>query len=125
MNRIKNLFSFEGRTRRTPFVRFTVFSVFLVWLATLADERLIAPNLCHINEDWICYLPGEVGAGNPLAIAMLCILAVPLIAIMVRRLHDQKKSGWWLLAAFTGIGILPLLYWFLSRTLDEAPPTST
>jgi len=29
----------------------------------------------------------------------------------VRRLHDLDRTGWWLLIAFTGIGIILLIVW--------------
>ena len=32
-------------------------------------------------------------------------------SVTVRRLHDVGKSGWWYLLVFTGIGIVPILYW--------------
>ena len=33
---------------------------------------------------------------------------LPSLAVGVRRLHDVGKSGWWLLIALTGIGIIYL-----------------
>ncbi len=33
------------------------------------------------------------------------------LALQVRRLHDIDRSGWWLLLALTGIGIVLLLCW--------------
>ena len=36
---------------------------------------------------------------------------LPSLGLNVRRLHDINQSGWWLLIAFTGIGVLLLLYW--------------
>ena len=42
-------------------------------------------------------------------------LFVPGISVAVRRLHDVGRSGWWLLIAFTVIGIIfPLLYWHIN-----------
>jgi len=101
------LFSFEGTLKRTPFVWFVVGCAFFVWAASLLDERVLAP--------WRGFLPGEVGAGSPLAIAAVIMVSVPLAAAMLRRLHAHGKSGWWLLIGLTGIGILPLLYWFFMR----------
>jgi uncharacterized membrane protein YhaH (DUF805 family) len=37
---------------------------------------------------------------------------IPGIAVTVRRLHDINKSGWWILIAFTVVGIIPLIYWY-------------
>ncbi len=49
-------------------------------------------------------------AGQPLTIALLALFALPTLAALVRRLHDSEVSGWWILIAFTIIGIVPLLY---------------
>ena len=36
---------------------------------------------------------------------------LPGVAVSVRRLHDLDCTGWWLLIAFTGIGIILLIVW--------------
>lgn len=43
-------------------------------------------------------------------------LFLPGLSLMVRRLHDVGRSGWWLLLWFTGIGVFVLLYWFLKSS---------
>ena len=40
-------------------------------------------------------------------------LFLPGLAVAIRRLHDVNRSGWWFLLAFTVIGILLLIYWYL------------
>jgi uncharacterized membrane protein YhaH (DUF805 family) len=40
---------------------------------------------------------------------------VPGIAVAARRLHDVNRSGWWMLIAFTIIGIIPLIIWNCSK----------
>jgi len=37
------------------------------------------------------------------------------IALVVRRLHDLNKSGWWYLIYFTLIGIPVLIYWYCKK----------
>jgi uncharacterized membrane protein YhaH (DUF805 family) len=44
---------------------------------------------------------------------------LPSIALGVRRLHDVGRSGQWLWIALTGVGCLPLLYWFLQPSSAE------
>lgn len=44
------------------------------------------------------------------------VMLVPSIAIVVRRLHDHDKSGWWILIIFVPIfGALYLLYLYVTR----------
>ncbi len=47
------------------------------------------------------------------------ILLLPSLAVAARRLHDVGRSGWWILIAFTVIGIIPLLIWYVTDTKDE------
>ena len=47
------------------------------------------------------------------------ILFLPGLAVAARRLHDIGRSGWWIIIAFTVIGIIPLLIWCVTDTKDE------
>jgi uncharacterized membrane protein YhaH (DUF805 family) len=38
---------------------------------------------------------------------------LPGLALLVRRLHDVGRSGWWVLILFTIIGIPVVLYWLV------------
>ena len=40
------------------------------------------------------------------------LMTIASTAVSVRRLHDLDMSGWWILIAFTIIGILLLVYWY-------------
>jgi len=41
-------------------------------------------------------------------------LLLPSLAVVVRRLHDTNRSGWWYLIVFTIVGIIPLIIWFVT-----------
>ena len=51
--------------------------------------------------------------------AEIYFLLLPSLAVAARRLHDVGRSGWWILIAFTVIGIIPLLIWYVTDTKDE------
>ncbi|MEM7067958.1 MAG: DUF805 domain-containing protein [Pseudomonadota bacterium] len=120
MNWFKNLFSFGGTAKRSELLRKLAGCAFLVWLGAVLDEQIIVPYLCSNDPLKIGCIPGEVTEGfsienNIVFLIMLALVLIPVIAVMVRRLQDHDKSGWWLLVAFTGIGLLPLIYWFMKR----------
>ena len=51
---------------------------------------------------------------QPIHAIVTLVTFLPGLAVSVRRLHDVNRSGWWLVIALTGIGmIFPLLYWFV------------
>ena len=52
-------------------------------------------------------------------LVFLVFLMIASFAVMVRRLHDVNRSGWWFLIYLTIIGIFVLLYWYVQKG-DEA-----
>jgi uncharacterized membrane protein YhaH (DUF805 family) len=53
---------------------------------------------------------GGNGANALLYLYDLAVL-LPSIALVVRRLHDIDRSGWWYFIVFTIVGIIPMLIW--------------
>jgi len=51
-----------------------------------------------------------VGAGVAGVVSL--VLFLPLLAATVRRLHDIGRTGWWILIAFTIIGIIVLIVFY-------------
>ena len=48
------------------------------------------------------------------------ILILPNTSLIIRRLHDINKSGWWMLLFFTIVGIIPMLYWLYFKEGDQS-----
>lgn len=93
-------FDFSGRAARSEYWYFYLFQ-FLVGIA-MQVATAIAPEV---------------------AIPVLLLnlgLAIPLIALTARRLHDRNRSGWWQLIVLTGIGGLVLMVWMMLPPKDEA-----
>jgi uncharacterized membrane protein YhaH (DUF805 family) len=45
------------------------------------------------------------------------VTMIPWYAVMIRRLHDIDKSGWWLLAALIPFGVVALImFWVRDGT---------
>jgi|TARA_B100001971_G_C17846679_1_gene361343 uncharacterized membrane protein YhaH (DUF805 family) len=45
-------------------------------------------------------------------------LIFPTFSVIVRRLHDQNKSGWHWLWSLTVAGNIPLIYWLCFKAGD-------
>lgn len=82
--------TFTGRAARSEFWFWTLFSVIANIVAGILDA--------------------VVGLGIVGMIVSLALL-LPSIAVAVRRLHDIDRTGWWILIAFTMIGIILLIVW--------------
>lgn len=91
--------TFSGRASRSEFWWFYLFTVLISWGATLVEAAMFGG--------------GAIGILS--SIASLVFL-LPSLAAGSRRLHDVNKSGWWLLIALTGIGVILLIVWWASDT---------
>lgn len=57
---------------------------------------------------------------KPLVNSLLNLaLLVPSLAVGARRLHDVGRSGWWQLLTLTVIGILVLIWWWVTETKQQ------
>jgi uncharacterized membrane protein YhaH (DUF805 family) len=105
---LKKYADFSGRARRMEFWMFVVLNVAVSVVASILDGILGMSGMI-------------AGAYGPLTLVAGLALLVPGIAVAVRRLHDQDKSGWWLLIALVPIiGALALLvFYFLEGTKGD------
>jgi uncharacterized membrane protein YhaH (DUF805 family) len=85
-----NYVGFSGRAVRSEYWYWTLFVILASLVAGIIDAVL--------------------GLGLVGAIVSLALL-LPGIAVSARRLHDLDRTAWWLLIAFTGIGLILLLVW--------------
>lgn len=102
----KKYATFAGRATRSEFWYWSLFS-WLLSLAALAIDSSLTNGSAQMDEKQL--------------FSMLVVLAtcLPSVAVSVRRLHDVKRSGWWFLVAFTGIGLILLLYWAVVPSRNE------
>ena len=96
-----NYVTFSGRAMRSEYWYWCLFLLVGGICATIADGLIL--------EDM---------ENQPINLIFTLATFLPNLTVSVRRLHDINKSGWWLLIALTGIGILLLLYWTLQPS-DE------
>jgi uncharacterized membrane protein YhaH (DUF805 family) len=90
-----NYVNFHGRAAAPEFWFWMLFAMLGAVTTEFVDAAVFIPY------------PGL----SPLNTLFTLSLLLPSLAVMVRRLHDIGRSGWWLLLVPTGIGILLLLHW--------------
>ena len=106
------LFSFKGRMRRRDF-----------WLASLGvavagaaisavTRAVLPPGVGTLSYTLSGFGEALVGSGSLVA---LLILAWPGLAVMIKRVHDRNRSGWWLL--FLLVPFVGLVYWLIDLGL--------
>ena len=101
-----NYVNFNGRARRKEFWMFQLFVIIITVLCTIFDNILgtfftidAGPaGFISLPYGWLYFLCG-------------IFHFLPSLSLLVRRLHDVGKSGWWYFIGFIPfIGIIWLLY---------------
>ena len=83
---------FSGRSRRKEYWSFWLATVIVGILTSMIDGAL--------------GMTGLVGPYGPLTALLYLGVLVPSIAVAIRRMHDQDKSGWWILFPIVNIVFL-------------------
>ena len=107
-----NYSEFSGRASRAEY-----------WLWHLFVMLLCIPCIM-LDTAWF-----PSNSPGPIYKTAFIVTFIPGICVSIRRLHDVGKSGFWFLIAFTGIGSILLIYWFLISGEKKAnayglPPSS-
>jgi uncharacterized membrane protein YhaH (DUF805 family) len=90
-----NYTNFKGRARRSEY--------WLVQLFLVITNLIAAPiDLALMNWDTDRFIAN--GGGGIIGLIWILATIVPAIALLIRRLHDTNRSGWWAL-----IGLVPLI----------------
>lgn len=83
--------TFTGRARRPEYWYFALFALLVVTVTAALDATLFPENLA-----------------GPITTLAGLLLLLPSLAVATRRLHDQDRSGGWML-----VGLLPLVGWII------------
>ncbi len=102
---MKKYVEFDGRARRTEYWMFQLFTTIFAIVAIVLD------NMLGIASE-------DLGYGILYGVFSLAII-LPSWAVLVRRLHDVGKSGWWML-----ISLIPLIggIWLFALTVTDSQP---
>jgi uncharacterized membrane protein YhaH (DUF805 family) len=113
----KNYFNFKGRACRAEYWWFTLansglmFLIFLFLLFCIIGDSAQDPNqnLHHSNQARIV-----IGIIAIILLTFYAITFIPCLSLLIRRLHDTNRSGWYSLIAF-----IPSGYFFLIPMLIQ------
>jgi len=107
-----NYSNFKGRARRSEYWFITLF----LFLTNLAAAVI---DLALMNGDVDRFIAN--GGGGIVGLVWILATIVPALAVLVRRLHDIGKSGWWALIGFVPfVGALVLLFFSVQDSQAEA-----
>lgn len=102
---------FSGRASRPEFWWWWLFTALVLLVTQVLDAFIIMPLLG--------FDIGNTAAGQPLSALVSLVFLLPNIAVLVRRLHDTNRSGWWFfIALIPVVGVLVLIYFYVQPS-DE------
>ena len=95
--------TFSGRSRRSEYWYVQLFLV-------LTNLAVAVIDLVLMDGDVERFIAN--GGGGIVGLVWILVTIVPALAVLVRRLHDTGKSGWWALVGFVPIvgGIILLVF---------------
>ena len=105
---LKDFIKFNGRSSRTESRYFLILNFVIGLTAGLID--MLMGFTIEIIPGVPTLILSEITRG---------ILILPNTSLIIRRLHDINKSGWWMLLFFTIVGIIPMLYWLYFKEGDQ------
>tara|TARA_X000000368_G_scaffold66011_1_gene47186 strand:+ start:32 stop:439 length:408 start_codon:yes stop_codon:yes gene_type:complete len=112
---VKNYFfkwnDFKSRSSRSEYWWATVFVTIATYPVAFIIGFLIGAVFSSAGLSEIAM---EVVIGIVI-LTLNVFISVATISLVVRRLHDVDRSGWWYLIIFTIIGVIPLLIWLCIR----------
>jgi uncharacterized membrane protein YhaH (DUF805 family) len=97
----RNFANSAGRAARSEYWYWSLFTL-LIDLVSLGLDHAFFPT-----SEW-----------GPVGVATTLWLLLPSVAVSMRRLHDIDRTGYWVLLAFTIVGLIPLLLWALKKGTD-------
>ena len=106
---LKYFIKFNGRSCRTESRYFLIFNIIIGLTAGLID--MIMGFTIEIIPGIPTLILLEITRG---------ILILPNLSLVIRRLHDINKSGWWMLLFFTIVGLIPMFYWLYFKEGDQS-----
>ena len=86
---------FKGRSRRSEYWFIQLFLIITNLAAAAIDLALMGGDVDRFIAN---------GGGGILGLIWILVPILPALAVLVRRLHDTGRSGWWAL-----IGLVPLV----------------
>ena len=111
---LKRFVDFSGRSRRMEYWMFMVLVVIVAIIAGILDVKLgLGGSTTSSTEftDSGVSASANFNAGM-LTLVWLLIVLIPSLALSIRRMHDQDRSGWWILVPIAGA----IMVWFFPGT---------
>jgi len=127
MDAVKTCFgkyaTFAGRAQRSEFWYFVLFYMIAAMVLTYVDAAVFGPRevmMMSASDSFDTGMSFNMAwQPQPITGIFMLVMLLPNISVMVRRLHDTNRSGWWYwLILIPLIGIIVLIVFAASKGSD-------
>lgn len=107
-----NYAHFKGRSRRSEYWFIQLFLVLTNLAVAVIDLALMEGDVDRFIAN---------GGGGIVGLVWIVATIVPALAVLIRRLHDTDRTGWWALIGFVPVvgGIVLLVFTLMDSTTGE------
>lgn len=105
----EHYFDFSGRAHRSEFWMFIAVNVIIQFIFYTFEFLFLA------TSEWLLYFLYIISAIYNLAVFF------PSLAVLIRRLHDIGKSGWWVITPYVVIFIIAIMIMILVLIFPNNP----
>ena len=102
---LRRYFDFAGRSRRMEYWLFLIFVVVGEIITMILDAKLgLGGTMTSASElgDGTASASFNVSGFGYITMAFWLLIIIPALAVAIRRMHDQDRSGWWILIPLVG-----------------------
>lgn len=104
--------TWQGRASRSEYWYFVLFELIVLAVSAIVDN-ILGTSFKFMNP--ATGMEQSLGYGYLYMLSAL-VMFLPALAVMVRRLHDTDRSGWWYwIALIPLVGVILLLVWFCTK----------
>lgn len=114
-----NYLNISGVASRGDFWFWLLFAAILLCVTLIIDGAYLGPFIGNIMG--LEVMAFDQDAPQYLSLVTALLLVIPTITVGMRRIQDTGYSKWWILLLFTGVGIVPLLFFFFKKGKKVAP----
>jgi uncharacterized membrane protein YhaH (DUF805 family) len=102
---LRRYLDFSGRSRRMEYWLFLIFVIVGEIITMVLDAKLgLGTTMTTASElgDGTAGASVNFSGAGYITMAFWLLIIIPAIAVAVRRMHDQDRSGWWILVPLVG-----------------------
>ncbi len=108
-----NYLNTNGVASRGNFWFWLLFVCIFLCITLVVDGAYLGPFIGNLSGEEV--MAFDQDTPKWLSLISFMFLTIPTLTVGMRRIQDTGFSKWWILLVFSGIGVIPLLFFFFKK----------